>query len=252
MINRIITSSILGKKMLTHQSINCTFISCSDFLIEMGTDRFLRRSWGLQFWGEILCFGAIRDSARGKSLSIPIFSPEKSTFRRLFLQSWRCFLAQDNYTNSNAPSTEWRYQNFDRNRYRDFFSDTKFSETDTETFFPIPNFLKPIPRLFFRYQIFRNRNRYFFSDTKFLETETEIINNLAKVSRPRPKPRLLNIFYIFYNFWTDTQLNELLPTNNGLVHIVHILRNTNFWSPETPLPLCNIVMNFDDPPYVIS
>ena len=91
-----------------------------------------------------------------------------------------------------------------------------------------------------------------FSDTKFFETETEIIKNLAKVSRPRPKPRLLNIFYIFYNFWTDTQLNELLPTNNGLVHIFHILRNTNFWSPETPLPLCNIVMNFDDPPYVIS
>ena len=42
--NRIITSSILGKKMLTHQSINCTFISCSDFLIEMGTDRFLKRN----------------------------------------------------------------------------------------------------------------------------------------------------------------------------------------------------------------
>ena len=115
----------------------------------------------------------------------------------------------------------------------------------------IPKFWpKPIPRLFFRYQIFRNRNRYFFSETKFFETET--LKNLAKVSRPRPKPRLLNIFYIFYNFWTDTQLNELLLTNNGLVHIVHILRNTNFWSPETPLPLCNIVMNFDDPPYVIS
>ena len=36
--------------------------------------------------------------------------------------------------------------------------DTKnLTETDTETFFPIPNFPKPIPRLFFRYQIFRNR-----------------------------------------------------------------------------------------------
>ena len=115
-----------------------------------------------------------------------------------------------------------------------------------------PKILKPKLRLLFRYQIFGNRNRYFFSDTKFFETETEIIKNLAKVSRPRPKLRLLNIFNIFYNFWTDTQLNELLPTNNGLVHIVHILRNTNFWSPETPLPLCNIVMNFDDPPYVIS
>ena len=28
-------------------------------------------------------------------------------------------------------STEWQYQNFDRNRYRDFFSETKFSETET-------------------------------------------------------------------------------------------------------------------------
>ena len=110
----------------------------------------------------------------------------------------------------------------------------------------------PKPRLFSETKFFRNRYRYFFSDTKFFETETEIIKNLAKVSRPRPKPRLLNIFYIFYNFWTDTQLNELLPTNNGLVHIFHILRNTIFWSPETSPPLCNIVMNFDDPPYVIS
>merc|ERR1712116_92828 len=106
-------------------------------------------------------------------------------------------------------------------------------------------FLKPIPRLFFRYQIFRNRYRDFFSDTKFSETDTE--TSFPIPNFPRPKPILLNIFYIFYNFWTDTQLNELLPTNNGLVHIVHILRNTNFWSPETPLPLCNIVMNFDDP-----
>ena len=53
-----------------------------------------------------------------------------------------------------ALNTEWRYQNFDRNRYRDFFSETKFFETETET-----------------------------------------LKNLAKVSRPRPKPRLLNIFW---------------------------------------------------------
>merc|ERR1712004_868728 len=52
--------------------------------------------------------------------------------------------------------------------------DTKnLTETDTVTFFPIPNFPKPIPRLFFRYQIFRNRYRDFFSDTKFSETDTE-------------------------------------------------------------------------------
>ena len=36
-----------------------------------------------------------------------------------------------------------------RYRYRDFLSETKFSETDTETFFPRPNFPIPIPRLFF-------------------------------------------------------------------------------------------------------
>ena len=53
--------------------------------------------------------------------------------------------------------TEWRYQKFDRNRYRDFF--------------PIPNFPKPIPRLFFRYQIFRNRNRYPQKIGKSFETE---------------------------------------------------------------------------------
>merc|ERR1711953_1552319 len=57
------------------------------------------------------------------------------------------------------PRLFFRYQIF-RNRYRDFFSDTKFSETDTETFFRYQIFPKPIPRLFFRYQIFRNRNRY--------------------------------------------------------------------------------------------
>ena len=55
--------------------------------------------------------------------------------------------------------------------------DTKnLTETDTETFFTIPNFPKPKPIL--------------FSDTKFFETETEIIKNLAKVSRPSPKLRL--------------------------------------------------------------
>ena len=42
---------------------------------------------------------------------------------------------------------------------------------------------KPIPRLFFRYQIFRNRYRDLFSDTKFSETET--LKKLAKVSKPK-------------------------------------------------------------------
>ena len=100
--------------------------------------------------------------------------------------------------------------------------DTKIlTETDTETFFTIPNFPKPKPRLFSETKFLRNRNRYFssetkffetetetffrdqifpkpklrlFSETKFFQTETETLKNLAKVSRPRPKPRLLNIF----------------------------------------------------------
>ena len=68
----------------------------------------------------------------------------------------------------------------------------------------IPKFWpKPIPKLFFQYQIFRNRyrdfffryqifrNQNFFSETKFSETNTETPQKLAKVSRP--KPRLLNI-----------------------------------------------------------
>ena len=77
-------------------------------------------------------------------------------------------------------STEWRYQNFDRNWYWDIFSDTKFSETETETFFRDQIFPKPKPRL--------------FSETKFFETETPP-KILTKVSRPRPKPRLFNIFW---------------------------------------------------------
>ena len=31
----------------------------------------------------------------------------------------------------NIDSTEWRYQNLDRNQYRDFFSETAFSKTET-------------------------------------------------------------------------------------------------------------------------
>merc|ERR1712218_687019 len=76
--------------------------------------------------------------------------------------------------------------------------DTKIlTETDTETFFPIPNFLKPIPRLFFRYQIFRNRYQDFFSDTKFSETNTETFFRYQIF--PKPKPRLLFQDQIFQN-----------------------------------------------------
>ena len=52
-----------------------------------------------------------------------------------------------------------------------FFSETKFSETETETFFRDQIFSKPKPRLFFRNQIFRNRD--FFPRPNFFETETE-------------------------------------------------------------------------------
>ena len=41
---------------------------------------------------------------------------------------------------------------FFRYQYRDFFSETKFSETDTETFFPSPNFPIMIPRLLKNWQ----------------------------------------------------------------------------------------------------
>ena len=71
-------------------------------------------------------------------------------------------------------NTEWRYQNFDRNRYRDFFYDTKFSETETETSFRDQIF--PKPRLFSETK---------FSETKFSDTETETLKDLAKVSKPR-------------------------------------------------------------------
>ena len=76
-------------------------------------------------------------------------------------------------------STEWRYQNFDRNRYRDFFYDTKFSETETETFFGDQIFLKLKPILFFR-------NQDFFPRPNFSETETFFPR--PNFSKPKPKP----------------------------------------------------------------
>ena len=86
------------------------------------------------------------------------------------------------------PRLFFRYQIF-WNRYQDFFPRPNFSETDT--FLPRPDV--PKPRLFAETKFFRNQNRDFFSETKFFETET--LKNWAKVSRLRPKPRLLNIFW---------------------------------------------------------
>ena len=69
--------------------------------------------------------------------------------------------------------------------------DTKIlTETDTETFFPIPNFPNPKPKLFIRDQIFETKTETFFRDQilqnryrnppkigKSPETETETENS---------------------------------------------------------------------------
>ena len=55
----------------------------------------------------------------------------------------------------------------------------------------IPKFWpKPIPRFFFRYQIFRNQNQNFFSKTKFSETETDTF--YPRQNSPKPKPILFS------------------------------------------------------------
>ena len=54
---------------------------------------------------------------------------------------------------------------------RDFFPRPNLFETETETFFPKPNFPKPKPRLFLLNQIFRNRNRNPQKIGKSFETE---------------------------------------------------------------------------------
>ena len=84
-------------------------------------------------------------------------------------------------------STVWRDQNFDRYRDRDFLSETNFSDTNTETFFPRPNFPRPIPRLFFRDQIFQYRYRDFFNETKFFDTDTETFFSRPKLLIPIPR-----------------------------------------------------------------
>ncbi len=47
------------------------------------------------------------------------------------------------------------------------------TDTETETFYPRQIFPIPIPRLFFRDQIFRDRYRDFFNETKFFDTDTK-------------------------------------------------------------------------------
>ena len=77
---------------------------------------------------------------------------------------------------------------FCRYQYRYFFSETKFSKTDTETYFPRPNFPRPIPRLYFRDQILRYRYGDFFSETKFFDTNTE--TSFPRPNFAMPIPRL--------------------------------------------------------------
>ena len=78
--------------------------------------------------------------------------------------------------------------------------DTKIlTESDTETFLTIPNFLKPKPRLFSETKFFWNRNQDSFSeikffwnqnqdfssDTKFSETETNTFFPIPNFSKPK-------------------------------------------------------------------
>ena len=73
-------------------------------------------------------------------------------------------------TSQDMEVTEWRYQNFDRNQYQDFFSETK-SETETDTFFPKPIFFSKTKfsetDTFFRDQIFQNQIQGFCPKTNF-------------------------------------------------------------------------------------
>ena len=73
---------------------------------------------------------------------------------------------------------------WNRNQY--FSSETKFSETKTETFFRDQIFLKPI--LFFQYQIFRNRNWNFFLRSNFSGTETDTFFPRPNFTKLTPKP----------------------------------------------------------------
>ena len=67
--------------------------------------------------------------------------------------------------------------------------DTKIlTETDTETFFPIPNFPKPKPRLFPRPNFSETETDTFLPRPNFSETETEFFFPKPNFSKPKPKP----------------------------------------------------------------
>ena len=78
----------------------------------------------------------------------------------------------------------WRFRFRFGGGWEPLNDDTKIlTQTDTETFFTIPNF--PKPRLFSETKFFRNRNRDFFSETKFSETETFFQNQIFRNRNPQ-------------------------------------------------------------------
>jgi len=103
--------------------------------------------------------------------------------------------------------------------------DTKIlTDTDTETFFTIPNFPKPKPRLFFRDQIFRNRNRDFYPRPNFSETETETFFPRPNFSKPKPSK--------IWQKSRDRDLNRDFSTSFEMKFgkIGTYKQNWNFWT----------------------
>ena len=90
-----------------------------------------------------------------KSVSVPHLQKAKPQKSRKFAPLWPFFGPK--LPQCHRTITEWRYKNFNRNQYRDLFSNTKFSETETETFFLRPNSLKPNPKPSKNRQKSRNR-----------------------------------------------------------------------------------------------
>ena len=109
------------------------------------------------------------------------------------------FFPHIHHTGDKQANKQTKQQtNHNNSWYGSLNDDTKIlTETDTETFFTIPNFPKPKPRLFSETKFFRNRNRYFSSETKFSETETETF--FRDQIFPKPKPRLFFRDQIFRN-----------------------------------------------------
>ena len=105
-----------------------------------------------------------------------------------------------NILTETDTETFFRYQIFS-NRDQNFFSETKFSETKTDTFFSRPNSLKPIPKPSKNWQKSRdqNQNRDFFPKPNSPKPKPKPLQNWQKsrnreVSKPKCQPLLLNLF----------------------------------------------------------